>query len=352
MKTKIVLPLLLTILTATNLFSQKYFMPIYREFEPDDITKMDIVGIYDSIPLPGFIQKNLTKIKMNSSHYNILILRINDAVVHYNVLTQKLDTLFFVFHETEISKPVWSQNNDKVAFVIFNPEMKYGYKTPFRLIVLTLNNGKVLKKEKFNIESIDYDYMDVDDSVLFFKDEQTLTYSDYPRFHDIKLSSPKGYEPIKTDFTYILFPKKRYIYKSRYFYRNLDEYDYALVLHRYLVTCGKITDLITRKSVTWKLPKVKNEALQCLSDCAVSPDNSKLAVFKISDKTKDTFVGGDFLIYSLPDLKFIKKVPAKDITMPPADQYYIEFHFKTNNIICYPIFDQEKGDFSQKCIKI
>lgn len=343
--------ILIFLFFSTSLFAQKYF--IKQEKDDGVDLYMDIIGVYDSLSLPYFIRKDTSAVKMISSHYNILILRLKDAIIHYDVLTHKKDTLFYVYHDTEISQPVWSRRNDKVAFAIYNPSLKYGYKTPYRFIVLTLKNGKVIKKEKFNIDDFLYEFLGIEDSILFFKNNSTLAYEDNSsKIHYLELTHMSGSEPIKKGFDYLPSFRKGYIYKCKYFYRNIPELNHYFILNRYYLEQGKIVDLKNKDSITWQVPQIKDKELQYLTNYAVTPDKSKLAVFMISEHSVDNHFGGYFLIFEIPNLNQEKKLYVDDIVIRSLCSYFVDFDFKNNNTICYEIFDYNKEDFAKKCITI
>ncbi len=179
-----------------------------------DYSYYKFVRVERYVNTPSIFQ-DTSKVSMHYFHHNILIARVKNAILHYDVNTSKLDTLFFVYPETQILKPLWSPNNDKVAFLIYNPQKKYNYTTPYRLIVLTLNNGKVLKKEKINIEKIPgFNYY------FEMQDFQQILSGNFLKFVSnnkieilktgqvLTFSQTKGYEPVDFSKNFDLLKKK------------------------------------------------------------------------------------------------------------------------------------------------
>ena len=341
---KILLAIILVI-SLNSLFGQKKFDAKYVCFEEE--CYMDLYGLYDSLSLPDFL-KDTNRIKMIDIHYNILIARVDNAILHYDLLTKKLDTLFYVYKETTITKPRWSPNNDKVAFLIYNPDLKYGYKTPFRFIILTLNNGKILKKEKHNVESVATSEIEDNDFSFNMENTKLVFYDENYEKLNIFFSKLSGNEPIIKDYEYIPTLNEGKIYKVKYLYKNLWAGDKKLLLHRYLCKRGKIIDLVKKDSVEMDIPAVDSESATAFW-CDASPDDKEIAMYICTNPPEQ---GGELYIFTVPGLKLRKKITINDVPIQAGDSYYIDMKFADNNTIMYFPYDAEKDEFVRKYISI
>ncbi len=355
MKTKL---FLIFSFISTSIFGQKYFTEV-EKWDVDDYY-INVLAVYDELAMPKFLHDKNNNIAMLDIHYNILIARVNDAIIHYNILTGKTDTLFFVFHDTEISYPHWSPQNDKVAFLIYNENKTHNYTTQYRFIIITLDNGNVLKKEKFNVQNVTITYTD---KLLNSSDELYTPYYDFELKENkilykenensdyiVKdISKIKGKEEIIKDFTYILSEKNKLL-KVKILYKNLYGYTHKLLDDRYLCSPDTVIDLKTRDFINLNIPtKYTTEPFWC----DISPNKTKLVVFtptQVFQKFDETanvmafYAAGHITIISIPDLKIINKkfIPRADVI--PADQYSITFNFLDDNTLSFDFYDIKKHD--------
>ena len=347
---KIVLLFFYVVFFGQFVFSQT-FKKIQYSAEYDIDSYYDILKVYDSLAIPKFLQ-NTNRVKMIDIHYNILIARIDDAIIHYNFDTKKKDTLFFVFHDTEISLPRWSPKDDKVGFVIYNEKLTHGYKTNFRFIVITLNNGKVLKKEKFNVSNVisnaltydDNSFLDMREYDFVLKENKVIyNLSENRQIH--RISDMSGYNNVNKMFSYFISYKNKKLYKGKFIEKNLDSYFSRILDNRYLCTPYKIIDLQTQDSIIWQKPRNYDPFW-----AGISPNKRTIVIYN-SIKNRSNQSDGYLYVVSVPDFDIKKTIYIENLSVGAANIYVVYYiDFKDNDEICYDIFDNE--NIQEKCVSI
>ena len=308
-------------------FDPKLSEFMINQFECSIVGEYAAVKIYDSLPIPDFLNKYHEEELENSGSYqdesrwfypcNIMIENIDNKLVLYNFDDGKMKTIY---------------NGD---VYLINQLLKYG-KIAFlennQPIVLTLNNDKVINTEKFNVGD-----MEVFDMRLY-KDRIVVYAEDEEDSLKFNLKKIKGYTNCDTSYVYFVSFDNQKIYKAKYITREpFVAKSCDCKLNRYFCDKNMIIDLKNKDTIKFDR-KMRNNNDDDLDNegliwCSVSDDKSKLA-YCFNDLNTDTFT---FYIYTLPDLKFYKKLEIDDIatTVDAAYHHFVSIDFQGNNTIVY-----------------
>ncbi len=343
MKSKILL--LLLVLVVRTGFGQVYFEKESYE-ELDVTTYFNLKAVYQTFAVPGFLPSSPERVKMMLSQHNLFVARIDNVVVLYNFDTKQLDTLFFAYPDTKISQPFWSPDFDRVAFLIYNPRKTHGYTTEYRFIVLTLDGNKIIKKQKFNVDDVDFDAFDVT-LPLYYEDLEQTTRGDtvvYDRTvilteDTLKYRTKLGNEPfivlpdvhgvqqVNLLYEYRVDLKTRKVEKFRYLYKKLDEAFSDLFFGRYLCMPAKIMDLRTGRSLVFPDPPY------LMANWCV-PIGRKLAVFVPTDREYNSVAKGYIYVVDPRDFSY-KKFFVNDIIVHAFSVYDCTLKAKDSHTLEY-----------------
>ncbi len=294
-------------------FAQMYFESEW--FHDEDAYYFNVKAVYQVLPKPYFISSP-QHVKMMLARHNLFVARIDNAILLYDFETKQLDTLFFVYPDTKISQPFWSPNFDRVAFLIYNPRKAHNYTTKYRFIILTLDHNRVIKKEKYNVESVDWSDFDVTTPV-FYEDSEMRTNSDsaldantvrlgedtlwYETVLEgkkaIVLSNIHGIQQVNLFYEYQVNPETFKVEKFKYLYKMLDFG--GLYFDRYLCIPNKIIDLRTGRSLIFPDPPYY------MANWSVQVGN-KIAVFIPADKEYRSLAKGYIYVVNPDDFSYKK----------------------------------------------
>lgn len=175
--------IIITVITFSNLiFAQEKYKLVEKELYGSCGVYKIIDKQGDELKLPPKFKEVLDCPAMINITDNILTYEYKNSICLYN-LEKKTDVTLFINHNDidACCGPVWSEDRNKVMFVIINQEKKHNYKAMCRIIVLTIDeNNNVLKKQKFDrnvnfvcgnncYSSPDLDYWFVNNSTIEFK---------------------------------------------------------------------------------------------------------------------------------------------------------------------------------------
>ncbi len=256
-----------------------------------------ISKIYDSLEIPKFIKDNFTSgqdMYQYNIRYNILIADIDENIIHYNFETKKSTTIDNGYPATEIQ---WSPRCDKIAILSDNGFVK----------VLTLDKGKVINTEKFDISNIDlYEgegdicELSEDKLVVYTVDDETVIFP---------LKKVYGNEVDTAYFYFVSFEDDK-IYKAKYLFNDTPGF-FTIKDNRYFCNYNEIIDFKNKDTVY-----VDSSDELAVFWCDMTKDKTKIVKFigepeegQNGAYTKNAY----FYVYKLPSLELYKKIEVKDV---------------------------------------
>ena len=157
------------------------FSQEYKIIQTDEYGSCADYEIYQKVEFPEQITQALECPPWVDVQGDFLTIVSQNNVLMYDLVSKQTITLFTLYDDIDgISAPAWSADKSKIMFVIINQKQTHDYKSIARIIVITLKNGQVVYKEKFD-RPVNFICGSICSSIpggdFYFVDNKTIEYT-------------------------------------------------------------------------------------------------------------------------------------------------------------------------------